>query len=58
VYYTLQREAAKHGIENTVLIIIHPRRKWRSAIEFLSISVLPEDDPVGSKHVAPHFNMF
>jgi hypothetical protein len=30
-------------------------KKCRNAIEFLSISVLPEDDPVGLKHVELHF---
>jgi hypothetical protein len=29
----------------------------RIAIEFLSIRVLPENDPEGSTHVARNFNM-
>jgi hypothetical protein len=57
VYYTLQREAAKHGMKIQCIDNNPFEKKCHSAIEFLSISVLPEDDPVGSKHVAPHLNM-
>jgi hypothetical protein len=41
-----------------VLITIHQRRNETAQQKFLSISVLPEDDPVGSKHVAPHLIFF
>jgi hypothetical protein len=53
------REATKYRIKIQCVDDNYPaEKKWRSATEFLSISVLPEDDPVVSKHVAPYFNMF
>jgi hypothetical protein len=44
----------KHGAKYDVLVTIH-WEEMKHCKRVLSISVLPEDDPVGSKHVAPHF---
>jgi hypothetical protein len=51
----LQREAAtkKTGQKYNVLIITHLVQEHS-----LLTSVLPEDDPVGSKHIVPHFLIF
>jgi hypothetical protein len=50
MYYTVQRDPEKHGMKIQCIDNNPSEKKWHSAVEFLSVSVLPEDDPVGSKH--------